>query len=106
MANVPLVDLSHQNQAQIGCVLRRPYDLGGAAEYLHFSKATIYKLVSAGKIACSKPGGKKLLFLEEDLDAFVRRHRREAVEVLADRIESAVDSPAEPRLRGRRGGAQ
>jgi excisionase family DNA binding protein len=73
-----------------------------AAGYLHLAPSTLYKLVSAGVIAHAKPGGKKLLFLRQDLDMYVLRHRREALDVVAEQHEEQADPRPAPRLRGRR----
>lgn len=42
-----------------------------AADYLHFAKNYMYRLVYLGKIQCYKPSGGKLYFLKKDLDKFV-----------------------------------
>jgi len=42
-----------------------------AADYLHFAKNYIYRLIYLGKIRAFKPSGGKLYFLKKDLDDFV-----------------------------------
>jgi excisionase family DNA binding protein len=50
-------------------------DLNSAAEYLDKSTITIRRWVKENKIPYYKPG-KEYLFLEEDLDEFMRRHKK------------------------------
>jgi excisionase family DNA binding protein len=52
-----------------------PFDLEAAAKYLGISKFYLYRLTSQGRIAHTKPGGKRLVFWKSDLDAYLRRNR-------------------------------
>ncbi len=47
-----------------------------AADYLGYSAAHLRVLARGGAIACSNPGGGKLIFRQEDLDDFLARHRK------------------------------
>ena len=49
-------------------------DLNSAAEYLNKSPITIRRWVKENKIPYYKPG-KEYLFLEEDLNEFMKKHR-------------------------------
>ena len=42
-----------------------------ASEYTGYSKSSLYKFHSSGKILASKPGGKLLRFRIEELDRFL-----------------------------------
>jgi len=48
-----------------------------AANYLDISSSHLYKLTSAGLIARSKPGGKRIYFLKSDLNTYLLRNRIE-----------------------------
>lgn len=48
-----------------------------AADYLGCSLGHIYKLTSRRAVPHYKPGGKRLLFLKSDLDAYLLRNRIE-----------------------------
>ena len=69
-----------------------------AAAYLHIKPAYLYQLTSKRNIAYSKPTGGRVLFLREDLDAFVRRGRRAPDHELAEK--ALLSRPT-----SRRGGA-
>jgi excisionase family DNA binding protein len=47
-----------------------------AATYLGYSAAHLRVLARGGAVACSNPGGGKLIFRKEDLDEFLERHRK------------------------------
>lgn len=53
---------------------KRWLDLSSAAEYLDKSTVTIRRWIKEDKIPYYKPG-KEYLFLEEDLDEFMKRHK-------------------------------
>jgi len=55
-----------------------PLDFAGAAAYLRISGSQLYQLTSKNLVTCYRPGGKKLYFRREDLDAYLSRNRREA----------------------------
>ena len=46
-----------------------------AAEYLCLAKSYLYKLTSAGVLPFSKPGGKKIYFLVDDLEKWAMSNR-------------------------------
>ncbi len=48
-----------------------------AVIYLDISSSHLYKLTSSAKIAHYKPGGKKLFFKKEDLDAWLLSNRQQ-----------------------------
>jgi len=48
-----------------------------AVIYLDISSSHLYKLTSSTKIAHYKPGGKKLFFKKEDLDAWLLSNRQQ-----------------------------
>ncbi|MEQ8241233.1 MAG: helix-turn-helix domain-containing protein [Cyclobacteriaceae bacterium] len=50
---------------------KKVLNLDEAAEYTGFSKSTLYKLISNESIPCSRPGGKKIFFDKEELDAWL-----------------------------------
>jgi excisionase family DNA binding protein len=56
---------------------RQWLNLNSAAEYLNKSTVTIRRWIKEDKIPHYKPG-KEYLFLEEDLDEFMRRHRKDS----------------------------
>ena len=53
-------------------------DLSSAAEYLDKSTVTIRRWIKEDKIPYYKPG-KEYLFLEGDLDEFMKRHKKDSV---------------------------
>ena len=53
-------------------------NLNSAAEYLNKSTVTIRRWIKEDKIPYYKPG-KEYIFLEEDLDEFMRRHKKEGM---------------------------
>jgi excisionase family DNA binding protein len=67
--------------ATMAATSTKVFDLGEAAAYLHVSKDQVYQLTSGGRITFSKPGGKRIYFRKEDLDAYLLRGRREAREM-------------------------
>jgi len=73
---------------EIKTTTTKPLDLDETATYLHHSKSHVYKLTSRGLIAHFKPNGKKIYFLKQDLDAYLLRNRRSAIE----EIDSAAAS--------------
>jgi excisionase family DNA binding protein len=60
-----------QNKKQEGA----PFSLEEAADYLGLARSFLYKLTSQGHY---KPGGGRLYFRREDLDAYLFRGRRTA----------------------------
>jgi excisionase family DNA binding protein len=49
----------------------KPFTFREACKYLDLSPSFLYKLTSSGKIAFSKPGGKKLYFTKANLDEYL-----------------------------------
>lgn len=47
------------------------YNADEAASYLSMAKSYLYKLTSTGRIKFSRPGGKKIFFNRQDLDAYL-----------------------------------
>jgi len=58
--------------------IKKPLTVDQAAEFTGYSKAYLYKLIHLKKIPCYKPGGGKVLFSEDDLQAFCFRQRQSA----------------------------
>lgn len=65
--------------------------LEGAAEFLGLSPRTVQRLAENGEIAISKPGRRMLLFLEDDLLAYVMRYRRAASWELIDEADRRLE---------------
>ena len=61
-----------------------------AAEMLGVCIESIRRLARTGEIACSKPS-QKLLFLEDDLLAYVMRYRRAASWELMDEADRRLE---------------
>jgi len=53
----------------------KPMSFIEAAEYLHLSKSCLYKMTSANKIPFFKPNGKKIFFLQSDLNSYILKNR-------------------------------
>lgn len=53
----------------------KPLSFDEAAEYLHLSKSCLYKMTSSNKIPYFKPGGKKIFFLQTDLNSYILKNR-------------------------------
>lgn len=66
----------------------KPLTFSEAAEYLHLSRSTLYKMTSAGKITYFKPGGKKIFFLQADLNSYIIKNRIKT----SEEIEKAADN--------------
>ena len=65
--------------------------LEGAAEFLGLSPRTVQRLAENGEIAISKPGRRMLLFLDDDLLAYVMRYRRAASWELIDEADRRLE---------------
>src|SRR5579862_4322402 len=76
--------------SEIGTTARKPLDINEAATYLHQSKSHTYHLTSQGLIAHFKPNGKKIYFLKQDLDAYLLRNRRSAIEEIDSTAASHI----------------
>ena len=70
---------------------RKPLSLKEAADYLGLKPKYCYNLANLGKLAYYKPSG-KLYFLQEDLDAYIRRNRRAADYELRDRADAILNT--------------
>ena len=53
----------------------RPLSLPEAADYLTISKSYLYKLTHKNKIPHYKPNGKKIYFLEKELNEWLTQNR-------------------------------
>jgi excisionase family DNA binding protein len=57
-------------------------DVGLVSEYLHVAKSTVYNWTSQGLIPYVKlAGGKKTLYIKEEIDNWVLSHRKMSVEL-------------------------
>ena len=52
-------------------------DLEETVAYTGFSKYHVYRLAAKGLIPCYKPGGKKLVFVRDELRGWMLSKRRE-----------------------------
>ena len=67
------------SDSQIADIIQdKPLTVEQAAAFTGYSKAYLYKLIHGGRISCYKPGGGKVLFRREDLEAFCYRNRKAA----------------------------
>lgn len=64
----------------------QPIPFAEAAKYLGLSKSTLYRLTSQSLIPHHKPGGKKIIFLKTDLDAYILRNRVRSVDEISDEV--------------------
>lgn len=53
----------------------KPLSLPEAADYLNISKSYLYKLTHKNKIPHYKPNGKKIYFLEKELNEWLTQNR-------------------------------
>lgn len=53
-----------------------------AVDILKISKSTLYKKTSLREIPFCKPGGKLIMFLKEDLEAYLLKNRFESKETI------------------------
>ena len=56
--------------------------LGEAAMFLNVCKSTLYKKTSLREIPFCKPGGKLIMFLKADLEAYLSKNRYETKEAI------------------------
>ena len=75
-------------------ISQKPMSVSAAAEFLGFSKPYLYKLIHLGRIACYKPEGGKVVFKQEDLEAFIFRGRKAADYELADCADALLSGGA------------
>ncbi|MCC7004713.1 helix-turn-helix domain-containing protein [Candidatus Nomurabacteria bacterium] len=65
-----------------------------AAEYLKLSKSTLYKLTHKRAIQYYQPGGKIILFLKEDLDAYIMSGRVDTKNsIISNRVYNLKHEP-------------
>ena len=64
----------------------KPLSVREAAEFLNFKPCYIYNLVHFGKLTAYKPGGKKLLFKQCDIEKFAYGNRHGGRAETADKI--------------------
>lgn len=69
-----VLDLKSQLNGYCHMPRDKPLDIQQAADYLHLSTSSIYKLIYATKLTPIQRSGKtRLLFTLEELDNFLRR---------------------------------
>ena len=64
------------------------YSLEEACNYLKISKPSIYKLTSKKEITYYTPGGKKIYFQKQDLDAWILAGKVDTCHDSMDELES------------------
>jgi excisionase family DNA binding protein len=69
----------------------KPMTAETAAAFLGFKKGYLYKLVAANKIAYYRPGGKILLFRQEDLEKYAYRNRVASRYEVREKAESILN---------------
>ena len=69
----------------------KPMTTDMAAAFLGFKKGYLYKLMAANKIAYYRPGGKILLFKQEDLEKYAYRNRVASRYELREQAESILN---------------
>ncbi len=57
-------------------------DTKEVCEYLKISKSSLYKMTSKKKIPFTKPNGKKMYFLKEDLNNWILSNKSKSTEEL------------------------
>ena len=60
-----------------------------ATHYLDVSSSFLYKMTSNGKLRFTKPSGKLIYFLKEDLNNWMLQNPKEGVRVLLDNMNDA-----------------
>jgi excisionase family DNA binding protein len=68
----------------------KPLTIREAAAYTGYTRAYIYRLVNQGKIPVYKPNGGRLVFAQEELEAYLFRKRRGANEEIAQQAEDIL----------------
>lgn len=68
----------------------KPLSFDEAAAYLHLSRSSLYKMTSSGKIAHFKPGGKKIFFLQSDLNSYIMKNRIKSSEELEKEVDKFI----------------
>jgi excisionase family DNA binding protein len=69
----------------------KPLSIHEAAEFLSLAKTYIYRLVRLGKLTAFNPGGKRLYFRKEDLEAYILRGRRSSSEELMEKADAILN---------------
>lgn len=70
-----IVERLDRIEAALAAQAERPLTHAEAAKFLGLSRSTLYKMTSAGKISCSRPGGKVLYFTMKDLIQWSKENR-------------------------------
>jgi excisionase family DNA binding protein len=71
--------------------MNKPMTADMAAAFLGFKKGYLYKLVAANKIAYYRPGGKILIFKQEDLEKYAYRNRVASRYEVREQAESILN---------------
>ena len=74
--------------------IQRPLTLQEAALFLGLKEKSLYGLVFHKKITAYKPGGKRLLFKLEDLEAYAYRNKKSADFELMDQADKVLTKTA------------
>jgi excisionase family DNA binding protein len=69
----------------------KPMTADMAAAFLGFKRGYLYKLVAANKISYYRPGGKILLFKQEDLEKYAYRNRVASRYELREKAETILN---------------
>jgi excisionase family DNA binding protein len=69
---------------------QKPLSVREAAEFLGLKPSYVYNLCHYGKLAYFKPGGKKVVFKQSDLENYLYRNRRSADFELEEQAEDLV----------------
>ena len=70
----------------------KPLSVDEAAAFLNVKKSYLYNLVFYGKVISYKPGGKKLLFKQSDLEAYAYSNKCGGRQEAADEIMKNISS--------------
>jgi excisionase family DNA binding protein len=71
--------------------LQKPLNVQEAAAFLGLKPSYIYNLIHFGKLAAYKPGGKKIIFKQSDLENYLYRNRKAADFELNERAETLIN---------------
>ena len=81
-----------QIQNQLSETTDKPMPFQEASEYLNISKSYLYKLTSKQRIPFYRPGGKKIYFKRNELEAWLLKNRVKPIdEIEQEAIEYVVD---------------
>jgi len=68
----------------------QPLSVRQAAEFLNVTPGYVYNLVHFRKLTAYKPGGKKLLFKQADLEKYAFRNQISASGDLSDKADKII----------------